>query len=63
MASQTLDEPFGRQGQPIHLTATGEQPDIDRYLAKIAAWIERGSYDTTVREGNTLTVYPAAVND
>jgi hypothetical protein len=57
------DEPFGRQPKPVHLTFTGEDIDIDHYARWIMQVIENGSYANVIREHNTLTIYPGAVND
>jgi hypothetical protein len=57
------DEPFGRQPQPVHISATGDLRDVDHYLSKIASWIERSSYDTVTRMGNQIIIHPRAVND
>lgn len=55
---------FPRQPGPVKLTFEAEdQRDIEYYLGKLRAYIERQSYDNAVRSGNTITIYPHAVND
>ncbi len=57
------DEPFGRQPQPVRLDFNGDLRDVDAYINKIKAYIERSSYDNVERMGNQITIYPRAVND
>lgn len=52
-----------RQPEPVKLTFEGDPRDVDEYIRKVCGAIERTSYDTTTRVGNTITIYPAAVND
>lgn len=52
-----------RQPQPVVLIFQGDDRDVEIYLAKIQAAVERNSYDNAVRAGSTLTIYPRAVND
>lgn len=58
-----VDEPFGRQPQPVHIKFIGEQIDIDHYMRWIAQGIENGSYANVVKEHDTMTIYPGIVND
>jgi hypothetical protein len=52
-----------RQPEPVKITAEGDKRDVEYYLRRIKAIIERGSYDNVVIVDNTLTIYPRAVND
>lgn len=57
------NEPFGRQPQPVRITASGDLRDVDYYLNRIKSIIENNSYDNVERMGNQLMIYPRAVND
>lgn len=63
MTKSMTNEPFGRQPQPVLLTAVGDQRDIDFYLDKIKRIIETGSHDNVVRTANQLRIHPRAIND
>lgn len=56
------DEPFGRQPKPIRVYFTGEQIDVDHYSRMFAHFIDNHG-DNIQRVGNTITIYPRAVND
>jgi hypothetical protein len=57
------NEPFGRQPKRVKITFEGEQIDIDNYARMFQRKILLGTYDQCDRCGNTLTIYPRAVND
>lgn len=53
---------FPRQMEPVEISFTGDQRDVTHYLNKVKRCLEN-NYDTVVRVGNQLKVYPAANND
>jgi len=63
----TLDEPFGRQPQPVRVIVAGTHPDDvsfwKRELMRLAQYkgdnVEEGGTD----HGNAFIIYPGAVND
>lgn len=56
------DEPFGRQPEPVYLTATGDERDVEKYIRKITRVIEANG-DVVIRSGNYFAICPRAVND
>lgn len=60
-----MDEPFGRQPQPVRVVLTGDAIDIEHYRKLIMGYIDRTSYDHCVYNPaeDSFTIYPRAVND
>ena len=58
-----IDEPFGRQPEPVEVIFKGDPRDVEHYIRKIQAFIERSSYANVVRENDHIRIYPRAVND
>lgn len=56
----SLDEM--RQPKPVTLYFEGEQIDVEYYLSKVRRCIEYHGDDLSC-SGNTICVYPRAVND
>lgn len=59
-----LPRELPRQPMPVTIILAGEPSDIAHYLTRIKRLIEVSGYDNVEYSSpNTLTIYPAAVND
>lgn len=55
---------FLRQPGPVTITfASAIDSDCERYIQRIYTLFDQYSGDNITREGNTLRIYPRAVND
>lgn len=58
-----MDEPFGRQPQPVTVTIEGEWPDINYWLRQLSNRAEfKGDMVQSISV-NSFKIYPRAVND
>ena len=59
-----MDEPFGRQREPVEIVFKGDWRDIEHYAEMIKRAIEARGFDNVERPwGDMLKIYPRANND
>jgi hypothetical protein len=57
-----IDEPFGRQPEPVLVSVTGDMRDVEYWITQLRRYAE-GRCGSTERMGNQFKIYPQAVND
>ena len=62
-AESKVDEPFGRQPQPVTVTLEGDHRDVAYWLTILRQRAEFKGDSTICHTQNGFRIYPRAVND
>jgi hypothetical protein len=58
-----VDEPFGRQPQPVTVTLIGDTADVMYWIRQLGLRAEFKGDSVIYSGSNSFTIYPRAVND